>query len=547
VVVAKLGASGVLHEGEVDASNWMTALRATRQALSERPSLPPGASCSLDGNGVATVLDPGSRRKFVLSPIGTSTTAAGTPAAVADTPAAVANKPVSATADTAPVAPAVPAAPVPPPAERPAPIAAPPRGAGPVLPRSPLEPAPVQHAARVRRPETVSLVPDGAQRPPVEVRVQTAPTESAVWPHPPIKQTAATAQPAAFPPTAAAAQPAANPKKKKFQTVAFSEGFPTQRAASAQAQSAQPVKSQPAPARASAHPAASRASAAPLPSVRPTVELEVLLERNEDATRENPLCYRERAYLLPRGTTVPEAEAALRWKLADLQKTMEGKPRGAFVNLAVFDHRWKGAPERPPVITLQWRDWRNEVAVDYPAAARLSSLPPAPGAPHDDRLAEVFEALDGLQRLRTPAEALDFAVRLLEQTIPAEATSACLYDINTDELRFVALSGTGAAERQGQAVARGAGLFGQAVQAEHNSSIFPDVMVEPTFNPAVDGRPGMEARNILLRPIVREHALLGVLQLINRRNAEAFSAQDVNVLNYIAEQLAVFLAGARAR
>ena len=45
---------------------------------------------------------------------------------------------------------------------------------------------------------------------------------------------------------------------------------------------------------------------------------------------------------------------------------MEGKPRGKFVNLAVFDHRWKDAPERPPVITLQWRDWRNEVAVDYP-------------------------------------------------------------------------------------------------------------------------------------------------------------------------------------
>jgi hypothetical protein len=384
------------------------------------------------------------------------------------------------------------------------------------------------------------------------VKIQAAPTESPSRVHPASVHSAAA--PAAPAPEA---QPAAA-KKKKFQTVAFTEGFPTQRTATAQAQQAQPAApraskpasgpvavsamSSPAP----AHPAASRTSAVPN-APRPPLELEVLLERNEDPTPENPLCYRERAYLLPRGTTVPEAEAALRWKLSDLKKAMEGKPRGAFVNLAVFDHRWKDSPERPPVITLQWRDWRNEVAVDYPAAARLSSLPPATAAGQDDRLADVFEALDELPRLRTPAEGLDFAVRLLEQMIPSEATSACLYDINTDELRFVALSGAGAVERQGQAIARGAGLFGQAAKAEHNSSVFPNVLVEPLFDSAVDSRPGVDARNVLLRPIVHEHQLLGMLQLLNRNNAAAFSAQDVNVINYVAERLAVFLVNVRAR
>src|SRR5204863_412378 len=58
-----------LHDGEVDATNWMSALRAARQAMSERPSLPPGASCTVDAHGTATVLDPSSRRKFVLSPV----------------------------------------------------------------------------------------------------------------------------------------------------------------------------------------------------------------------------------------------------------------------------------------------------------------------------------------------------------------------------------------------------------------------------------------------------------------------------------------------
>jgi hypothetical protein len=35
--------------------------------------------------------------------------------------------------------------------------------------------------------------------------------------------------------------------------------------------------------------------------------------------------------------------------------------------------------------------------------------------------------------------------------------------------------------------------------------------------------------------------------LLNRNNAAAFSAQDVSVINYVAERLAVFLVNVRAR
>src|SRR5215831_10623074 len=98
VLVAKLGASTVLHEGEVDATNWMSALRATRQAMSERPSLPPGASCTVDAQGIATVLDPSSRRKFVLSPVSHALDASQSPRA----PSAVAQSPAPAPSPAAP-------------------------------------------------------------------------------------------------------------------------------------------------------------------------------------------------------------------------------------------------------------------------------------------------------------------------------------------------------------------------------------------------------------------------------------------------------------
>jgi GAF domain-containing protein len=129
--------------------------------------------------------------------------------------------------------------------------------------------------------------------------------------------------------------------------------------------------------------------------------------------------------------------------------------------------------------------------------------------------------------------------------VPSEAISACLYDINTDELRFVALSGPGAAGLQGRAIPRASGLFSQAARLEHHASLFKDVFVEPAYDPDVDSRPGLDARNILLRPIVHEHQLLGMLQLINRRGKLEFTPDDAHLVSYVAERLAEFVHNVR--
>ena len=515
VVVARLGASTVLHDSVVEAPNWMGALRAARQAMAERPQLPPGSSCSMDEKGTTTVLDPDSRRKFVLTPIAADAEAALPP----------------------PAAPAAPNAPhaVPAPASAPEPASPP----------------------KAKRFQTVAMVPD-------ELKLG---SPAAALP----SKVVASAESAAVPPSAAQAQtrtpesvsvsatraavsatevvatntPAA---KKRFQTVAFTD------AAHMRQQVSAPVAA-PVPSAVSATPAAS----AQVPGAEPSSKLglaqaatapsklELLLERNEDANAESPLIYRERAYVLGKGSSVAEAETALRGVLAGLQQELEGRPRGKLVNLAAFDHSWTDAPLRPPLVVLQWRDWRGDVSVEYPASAPASLVPAPSAAPHDDRLADVFEALEELSHLTTPVDALDLAVRLLERTIPSEATGACLYDINTDQLRFVAVLGAGAAATQGHAVGRASGLFGQAARAEHHASVFADVRIEPAFDVTVDSRPGLHPRNVMLRPIIHEHQLLGMLQLVNREHAGSFSTEDTHVINYIGERLADFLIGSRAR
>lgn len=529
VVVAKLGtSSATLHEGEVEATNWMSALRATRQAMSERPSLPPGASCTVDATGVATILDPSSRRKFVLSP------------QLDAAPRAVSGTQQPAQPQAAPPAPVRPVAAAP---AQPAASPAPPRQVA----NAQRGPAPAP--SKPKRFATVAMIPDAQATAHSRAQAVAVPTESNARPHSPSMERRAVAQaPEAAHEHASGRAPqelqpappapvAAEKPKKRFETVAF-VNRPGPSAANDASKPELAVKTPPAP---------QPRSDASKPIARPPLALEQLFERNEEPSPNNPLLYRECAYLLPKGATITEAEAAVRWKLAEIRQALERAPRGKLINLAVFDHRWSGAPERPPVIVLQWRDWRDEIAVDYPAAARSSSAPPASVGPHDDRLADVFEALEDLPRLRSAAEGLDFIVKLLERMIPAEATSACLYDINTDELRFVAVSGTSAAAMQGAAVPRAAGLFAQAMRSEHNATVIQDVLIEPTFDPKADARPDLEPQNALLRPVVHEHQLLGMLQLINRAGASGFSAQDVSVVNYIAERLADFLFTVRTR
>lgn len=434
VVVAKLGAAEPIHQDEVGANNWMAALKATLEALAEPPGMPPGASCTIDAHGVATVFDPRTRRKFLLTPLQDSTAARPEPR-------------VRAAAATA---------------------------AEPGAPRTP-EPALGGESGKP------------VAKPRINTRDFAEPQKHAAAPAP---------IPVGIPPTA--------------------------------------------PRRGEPMPRAARAPSIELGRGEGLPALELLHQRNDDPSAESPLVYRERAYLMPRGSTAAQAEAALRMQLLELQRVLDGRVN-RFVALAAFDHRWQDLPERPPTVVLQWRDWRDEIHVEYPAAVRFSSAPPPIGSAVDDRLPDVFAAAEALAVLKTPTEALDFVLGLLEETIPAEATSVCVYEASSDELRFAAVAGPFAASMQGYGVPRAGGLFGKALSSEHQVSVFADVLVEPAFNPLIDSRPGLDPRNMLLRPVVHERQLLGMLQLINRKGAGAFTAQDVHVVNYVAERLADFL------
>jgi hypothetical protein len=326
--------------------------------------------------------------------------------------------------------------------------------------------------------------------------------------------------------------------------------------------------------------------------------------RDEEPSPESPLTYRERSYFWQPPADRGEVERALRAELATLRKTLVDRPRGQYVNLAVFDHAFQDKPTKPPVATLQWKDWRGEPAFAwlgdpaaaqwtapqpqapvatsfYPGAPGQASAPPPPPPPppppvaaavdrsghatqptrrhaptpvpdnqqgkrdstgeQDLRLAVAFEATQDLYFLSTPADGLDFAVKLLAELIPAEACSGCIYDINTDEFRFVAVGGTGAAERRAAAVRGSAGLFAAAARSGLDTLIVPDIANEPRYDPDSDGRTGLLASNMAFFVLHRGGQLFGMLQIINREGTKGFRESDIAVGSYVANQITAFL------
>jgi transcriptional regulator with GAF, ATPase, and Fis domain len=223
--------------------------------------------------------------------------------------------------------------------------------------------------------------------------------------------------------------------------------------------------------------------------------------------------------------------------------------RGAkFIRIELFDHIWQRTPEHAPVVRIEWKDWNKSIEIEFPLEEetrhselpRVSSVPPPPT---EDRLAVAFEACNDLLFLKNRAEALEFAVHLLEELVPSEATAAFLLDINTDEFRVVAARGVGARARKGQALPSSTGLVAAAsALAEHAVLVLADAAADPRYDENIDGVPGLDVRALLYRPLVHRGRLFGVLQLANGVARNMFSEADCEVVDYVTQQLSAFVA-----
>jgi ADP-ribose pyrophosphatase YjhB (NUDIX family) len=298
-------------------------------------------------------------------------------------------------------------------------------------------------------------------------------------------------------------------------------------------------------------PVGERVASAPRPSSPPASSVEkklILLASRDDSPRtSSPIHFRERMYAVPVAFEVGTGEKVATNLLRRVQEEIRAERGPKFIRIELFDHIWKHKPSHPPVVRLEWKDWNKSIDIEFPLQdeahqsekPRVSSVPPPPT---EDRLGAAFEACHDLLFLENRAQALEFAVQLLEELVPSEANAAFLLDVNTDELRLVAARGTGARERRSRAYPASKGLLSAAGGlGEHAVLVLADAPKDPRYNEQVDGIPGMDVRALLYQPLIHQGRLFGVLQLANGVTGPTFHESDCEVVDYITQQLSAFV------
>lgn len=136
---------------------------------------------------------------------------------------------------------------------------------------------------------------------------------------------------------------------------------------------------------------------------------------------------------------------------------------------------------------------------------------------------------------------LDSAVAILN----CEAGSLFLVDEQTDELVFrVTVGPPASASLVGQRLPPGTGIVGEAVHTRRGV-ISNNVKETATWSASTDKKTGFVTRTLLAVPMQVKERVIGVLEVINRRDGQPFVDDDQNLLSAFSGQAAVAFENAR--
>ncbi|MGC4091961.1 MAG: hypothetical protein QM756_29570 [Polyangiaceae bacterium] len=146
------------------------------------------------------------------------------------------------------------------------------------------------------------------------------------------------------------------------------------------------------------------------------------MSRSQEPKPEAPITYREQACAVDPGTSREAVEALLFERWQAVKADLATHPSGQLIQIAIFDHAFDQRPQRAPLGTLAWKDWRGDPVIGFPGFGEPSppvsqSVPPAAQPAPVDPLKDEDTAPIPLQRKEEakPAEA---------QAAPAEAAVA---------------------------------------------------------------------------------------------------------------------------
>ncbi|WP_437914645.1 GAF domain-containing protein [Sorangium sp. So ce302] len=105
---------------------------------------------------------------------------------------------------------------------------------------------------------------------------------------------------------------------------------------------------------------------------------QLISQREENPSERSPLTYREFVYAVATGTPRDLVSALLIDRLERARQRIDDARPGKFIHIAVFDHVFDGRPQRSPLATLAWKDWRSaEPEIQFRPRTGGTAPPPA--------------------------------------------------------------------------------------------------------------------------------------------------------------------------
>lgn len=297
----------------------------------------------------------------------------------------------------------------------------------------------------------------------------------------------------------------------------------------------------PVPAPPAAPPALAPVVAPPAPVARtgPTI----VDERSVPPTQDSPVHYHERTLEAPRDLGPQDLELIVRAQLDDMRRTIASDPSGHFVRVLV--HAAGAGGHGDPLVVGQWKGWRDETSVQFPAAAQsieltLEAEPEEsyPAAADDSRLAIVLEAFDDIWFLGSPAAGLEFTARLLEELFADVLIVAAVREAGSTSDFHVGSTRGGAEVASIPDRLPNEGLVGLAAAHPGRVVAVLDAARDPRRQLAADGHDGGP---YLAVAAAHGGSVLGVLRLTRDPGGAPFSAADADLVRCAADRLAAFL------
>lgn len=162
----------------------------------------------------------------------------------------------------------------------------------------------------------------------------------------------------------------------------------------------------------------------------------------------------------------------------------------------------------------------------------------------NDRL---VDALYRIVRTIQNVEDLQVLLRaIMEESkslLDCEASSLFLYDEEKNDLYFEVVVGGAEGVREIR-VPMGEGIVGAAAK-DNETHIVQDTSADARHFKKVDTSSGFVTRNLIATPMVRDGKLIGVLEVLNKKNDKPYDEMDSKVLEIMAEHAAAAIVKAQ--